>query len=66
VQVKRLIAKRIRTVANGIHLVADVNADVSVNVAERRVPASRQASAAEPEPTSRSDAGANERGKEIR
>jgi hypothetical protein len=32
VQVRRLISKRIRHVGNGIDLVADVNADVSVNV----------------------------------
>ncbi|MEA2446055.1 MAG: hypothetical protein QOJ12_3347 [Thermoleophilales bacterium] len=33
-QVKRSISKRIRHAAKGINVVADVNADVSVNVAE--------------------------------
>jgi hypothetical protein len=36
VQVKRVISKRIRRTGPGIDLVADVNADVSVNVAEGR------------------------------
>jgi hypothetical protein len=36
VQVKRLVSKRIRRTAPGIDLVADVNADISVNVAEGR------------------------------
>jgi hypothetical protein len=36
VQVKRLIKKRIRRSAPGIDFAADVNADVSVNVAESR------------------------------
>jgi hypothetical protein len=35
-QVKKLISKRIRHVAPGINVVADVNADVSVNVSEGR------------------------------
>jgi hypothetical protein len=34
VQWKRRISKRIRRTAEGINLAADVNADVSVNVAE--------------------------------
>ena len=35
-RVKRSISKRIRHAAKGIDLVADVNADVSVNVTEGR------------------------------
>jgi hypothetical protein len=60
VQVKRIIAKRIRRVGNGIDLAADVNADIQVNVASRRspgAPASR--------PLHRDDAPSKRNGKET-
>jgi hypothetical protein len=60
VQVKRLITKRIRRSAPGINLVADVNADVSVNVNE-----SRSTRTTRPQPPPRKDAGRDERGKET-
>jgi hypothetical protein len=58
VQVRRRISKRIRRSTEGINLAADVNADVSINVAERgqrRVPP----------PPSKTDAKSKERGKET-
>jgi hypothetical protein len=36
VQVKRLISERIRKNARGINFAADVNAEISVNIAEGR------------------------------
>jgi hypothetical protein len=61
VQVRRLISKRIRRVGNGVDLVADLNADVSVNV--RSSPGTR---AAAPTPKSRPGADPKRKGKETR
>jgi len=58
VQVKRVITKRIRRSAPGIDLVADVNADVSVNVDQ-----SNSTRADRPKPPPR-PAGPVDRGKE--
>jgi hypothetical protein len=60
VQVKRLITKRIRRSAPGIDVVADVNADVSVNVNARR-----STRIPPPQPPRDKNAGTDERGKEI-
>jgi len=61
VQVRRTITKRIRRVGNGVDLVADVKADVSVNIksdrSTRTVPT---------RPSSRGVAGVNDNGKESR
>jgi hypothetical protein len=66
VQVKRLISKRIRQSARGFDLAADVNADVSVNVAERRPDRERPTGTDRPTPRSGPGAGRDERGKETR
>jgi hypothetical protein len=60
VQVKRLISKRIRRAAQGFNLAADVNAEISVNVAERR--STRTGPATSPP---RHGARPDERGKET-
>jgi hypothetical protein len=66
VQVKRLISERIRRSAHGIDVVADVNADVSVNVTERgQDRPSRSTGTGPPRPPRRDDAGADGRGKET-
>jgi hypothetical protein len=63
VRVKRVISKRIRRTANGIDLVADVNADLAVNVTGRRdASKSRSTRTADRPPQ---DAGSSERGKET-
>jgi hypothetical protein len=60
VQVKRLISKRIRRTAPGFNLAADVNAEISVNVAEGS--STRTASTT---PPPRTDARPDDRGKET-
>jgi hypothetical protein len=60
VQVKRLISKRIRRTAPGLNLAADVNAEISVNVAEGR---STRTGPSTPPP--RPGARPDERGKET-
>ena len=57
-QVRRKISKRIRRVTDGLNMVADVNADVSMNVRSTRI--------ADPRPPSRRDAGPTGREKEAR
>jgi hypothetical protein len=62
VQVKRLISKRIRKNAPGINFAADVNADISVNIAEGR--SSRSTRTYRPGSDPRRAAGRTERAKE--
>jgi hypothetical protein len=62
VQVKRLISKRVRKNAHGINLAADVNADISVNIADGR--SSRSTSADRPKSDPRGAAERSEREKE--
>lgn len=61
-QVKRLIRKRIRQVGSGIDLVADVNANVSVNVNDDRP--SVKPTRTDPPASSRVDDGPDQRGRE--
>jgi hypothetical protein len=60
VQFRRRISKRIRRIAEGIDLAADVNADVSVNTSERM---QRRRS---PGPPAGGDGPPKKRGKETR
>jgi hypothetical protein len=60
VQVRRLISKRIRQVGKGVDLVADVNADVSVNVRS-----SRPTRTTAPTPRAPSGADTDRKGKET-
>jgi hypothetical protein len=66
VQVKRLISERIRKTARGIDFVADVNADISVNVAEGRpgTTTSRSTRTSTSQAGSRGTTGRSERDKE--
>jgi hypothetical protein len=63
VQVKRLISERIRKNARGIDFAADVNAEISVNIAEGRETRGTRSTSTD-RPDSKGAAGRTERAKE--